>query len=332
VIPDFAGYMAPHLEPLIRWTSIHILQLDQHFLTRIISDSSGMYVDVFIITLLSMVFSTGSLWLISGRLNTRTWYWFHTLVCYYLSLQLFTYGFSKIFKVQFYLPEPNILYTTVGAMGRDILYWTTMGASRAYSVFCGIIEVVPAGLLLWRRTRLAGAVIALMVMLNVTAINFSYDISVKLFSLFLLLLCLIASWPLIKRIFNRDAAVPRAPEMTSRTKRLVYALAKAAVISLILYEGLFIYFRTNNFNDDLAARPPLHGAYDVIVFTRNGDTISPLTTDSSRYRRIFIHRQGYFIIQHMNDGMEDFPLETDIVAKELILKAKDHSKLIYHYT
>src|SRR5690606_16225956 len=40
-------------------------------------------------------------------------------VSVFLSLHLLKYGFDKIFKTQFYLPEPNILYTEMGMLDKD---------------------------------------------------------------------------------------------------------------------------------------------------------------------------------------------------------------------
>ena len=111
-----------------------------------------------------------------------------TIAVYYLAIVLMKYGFDKLFKAQFYLPEPNILYTPFGKLDKDILFWSTMGTSYSYNLFMGFMEILPGLFLLFKRTREIGLIISFGVLLNVFAINLSFDISVKLFSAFLLLI------------------------------------------------------------------------------------------------------------------------------------------------
>ncbi len=98
------------------------------------------------------------------------------------------------------------------------------------------------------------------------------------------------------------------PKLNTRKKVIAYALAKSAITGLIVFESLFIYFKTGNFNDDVAPRPFLHGAYQVEFFIKDSDTLPPLLTDNLMFKRIFMHRQGYFIIQNMNDELQDYKL------------------------
>jgi hypothetical protein len=82
---------------------------------------------------------------------------------------------------------------------------------------------------------------------------------------------------------------------------------------------LYTYVYSGNFNDDKAARPKFHGAYEVTTFIRDKDTIPPLTTDSHRWRRVFVHRRGYVIIQGMDDEMHDYTFEMDTIGKKWFL-------------
>jgi hypothetical protein len=70
-----------------------------------------------------------------------------------------------------------------------------MGFSTPYTVFAGCAELLPAVLLLFRRTALLGSIIASAVMLNVVMLNFCYDVPVKLYSLNLLLLAVFLTLP-----------------------------------------------------------------------------------------------------------------------------------------
>jgi len=62
------------------------------------------------------------------------------------------------------------------------LLWTFMAASKGYQIFTGAAEVLGGILLLWKRTTTLGALTVFGVMANVMALNFFYDVPVKLLS------------------------------------------------------------------------------------------------------------------------------------------------------
>ncbi|MDB5036074.1 MAG: hypothetical protein JWQ98_3315 [Chlorobi bacterium] len=339
LLPNIGGYLGPITEIEARWAGDHLLHLHGPYTAAVVSDSTGMYIHVVVLLIISA--AGALLWsAISRRKNhaSALRYLFHAAISYYLSLQLLKYGFDKLFKYQFYLPEPNTLFTPVGHLSRDILYWSSMGSSHAYNVLAGMLEIIPALLLPFRRTRVLGAIGATMVMVHIVMLNFGFDISVKLYSCFLLFLSLVVALPGISRLldllaFNRDAAImPAYPAFSNRRNILLYSFAKALAIVLVVAEALFVYVRAGEFNDDHAPRPFLHGAYAVETFIRNGDTLPALTTDSNRFRRIFIHRRGYFIAQLMNDEMRDYRLDYDLHHDMLILHGNDGSTSTFDYS
>lgn len=320
--PNIPAFLAPHFEAWAKWTAIHIFNLSISNTYQILSDSTGLYIHLLHIFLLTL---TGSfLWELKDK-NTnyhRLHHWFNTMVAYYLSLQLFIYGFNKIFKWQFYLPEPNTLFTPLGETHQDLLFWSTMGTSYPYTFFSGLIEIIPAFMLLFKRTRLLGAIIACGVMINVVALNFSFDISVKVFSIFLLALCVILILPYAKQllqlfIYQQKAELKLWQPVYSHRQNKIHVLAKSALIVLILFDVLSPYFIAHNFNDDVRERPPLHGAYTTTLFIKNGDTLAPLLTNKRYIKRVFINRAGYFITQTVDDVMIDYKLsyETENILK-----------------
>lgn len=325
-LPDIGAWLSPLFESLARWSGRTIFGLPPSFTGKLISDSTGLYLHTLNVILIALMLC--GIWSLVDRRRenyAREAYWFVVLVSYYLALQLFVYGFDKVFKVQFYLPEPNTLYTTVGETPRDLLYWTVMGASRPYTIFTGLLEVIAACLLLFRRTRTAGAVAAFAILLNVLAINLSFDISVKLYSSFLLLLCIVVAAPDATRLkeffLRRSADVPQGwtPQPKTGRSYLLYASVKALAIALILFDALSPYVASGNFNDDTAARPPLHGAYQVKDFFSEEITDSTTVNTSEVWKRIFVHRQGYLVVQTMDDKMHDYTLRLDTARKKMIL-------------
>ena len=290
--------------------------------TKVYSDFVSMYVLVMLLFILAVVAA-----LIVARLNKWKQYrrkilgLCYTICCYYLILQLLKYGFGKIFKDQFYLPEPNTLYTPLGQLDKDILYWSSMGTSRLYNLFSGSVEVLAAILLLFKRTRMAGLLLATASLSQIVAINFSFDISVKLFSLFLLFLSLYLLNPFYNRLyhffFTRSSIQAMEWEASSLNKHpFLSVFFKCLITGLIFFEALYPYFRKSNFNDDVAKRPYLHGAYEVKQMIVGQDTLS---ANNFQIKRFFIHRDSYLIFQNQADKMQDYKLSYNIDKYEYTL-------------
>jgi hypothetical protein len=281
----------------------------------ITSDSASMYLLLLILLVLALLLS-----LIFTRL--RKWELerekvlplFNKIFAYYLSLQLLKYGFDKIFKGQFYLPEPNTLYTPFGELSKDILFWSAIGTSYLYSFFIGFMEVTAAVCLMFRKTRVFGLMMAVPLLLHVFLINLGFDISVKLYSAFLLILGICLLSPQLGRLYHflvlHDIATLKREDHTFKVFNHVFISVslKTLVIGLIFLEALYPAFRRQNFNDDLAERPYLHGAYEVIEVTRGADATALL---NSPVKRFFVHRDGYIIFQDWHDRMQDFKLRVN---------------------
>ncbi len=333
IIPDIGKYTSVFWQPIVTWFVKHVLHLSTPRNIELHSDSTGMYVAALMMLAVAAIITIAWSFADRNRNNyNKLNYWFRVFTSYYLALQLLVYGADKIFKAQFYLPEPNTLYTALGNMPRDLLYWSTMGVSRPYSIFLGSVEVACALLLLFRRSRMAGAILAVFVLANIVAINFCFDISVKLYSLYLLALALLLVWPYAyARLRNRQVKL-WLPSFDSKQQRGIYISIKVACVILIFADASWAYVHNSNFNDDTAPRPFLHGAYQVTLFVRNNDTLPPLETDTARWRRMFIHRRGYFIAQHMNDELKDYTLIYDTANKYLMISdARDRPQGLFQY-
>jgi hypothetical protein len=262
------------------------------------SDSLSLYILLLLLFVLSIIFATTAvLYEIKKGVRIPIENNIRPIARYYLALILLIYGFSKVFKAQFYLPEPNLLFTPLGNLEKDILFWSTIGSSRSYSIFLGIIEIIPALLLLFRKTASIGSFMAVGVLIHVVAINFSYSISVKLFSLFLLILALFLAFRTLKKTWylfqTGQFSTTDFFEPTHSFKMPFYPFLKLLVISLLFTEALTPAIKSSNFNDDKVPRPLYHGAYSV-------------QENQWGIKRFFIHRDGYLIFQHNDDAFSDF--------------------------
>lgn len=124
------------------------------------------------------------------------------LTRYYVAYVMLSYGFSKLFPLQFSQMGPDRLLQPYGESSPMGLLWTFMGASPQYQMFGGAAEVLGGLLLLFRRTTLLGALVVIAVMTNVVAMNLFFDVPVKLYSFHYLMLAVVLALPDVPRMFG----------------------------------------------------------------------------------------------------------------------------------
>lgn len=323
ILPSIYEWINPVFETIVSTSGTLFFGLEDGFPPSISSDSIGLYIHVFnlflisigVVSFIEIIFNQKE---VNLRLNLLK------LLTYYLSLQLLIYGFDKVFKAQFFLPEPNTLFTPLKDISKDLLYWSTIGVSRSYSLFLGIAEVVTAVFLLFRKTRLIGIVFGIGIMTNVVAVNFSYDISVKVYSLFLLAGFVVLASPyfgFFHQVFiqQKPAIFPLENEGDYFKNLKLKRVFKWGIILLFFAEGLFPFVATQNFNDDTFPRPKFHGAYEIL----NPET---------EIENVFIHRKGYLIFKNNKDQFQDFQLEIDSINNQfLILDYENKKRFILKY-
>ncbi len=146
----------------------------------------------FYTTMLLAVFGA-ILWTILERKpkNYQKLDWFlKNILRYFIIIDAFLYGTIKLFAQQ--MPEPGLsqLATPLGDFLPMRLSWMFFGYSEPYQVFSGVMEMIVAILLLYRRPIPMGLLLGLGVFLNVFVLNLCFDIPVKLFSMHLVIYCL----------------------------------------------------------------------------------------------------------------------------------------------
>src|SRR5690606_21910830 len=200
---------------------------------------------------------------------------------------LLTYGFAKIFPTQFPFPSPLRLLQTYGDSSPMGLAWTFMGYSPGFSMFTGLAEALGGFFLFFRRTTVFGALLSITVLGNVVAMNFFYDIPVKLYSAHLLVIAVLIIAPDIPRLaaffFSRQAlpAPGAVPGLSRRWMRITRIVLKA-----IFVPGVVGMMAWSNLKPSRAMKKasdmPLYGLYEVTSFERNAESVPPMATDSTR--------------------------------------------------
>jgi hypothetical protein len=211
---------------------------------------------------------------------------------------LLGYGLAKIPPAQFQPPGADQLFQTYGNSSPMGLLWKFMGASPAYTMFAGLAEVSAALLLAFRRTSTLGGLVGAGVMLNVVALNFCYDVPVKLYASHLFLAALVVAMPDLPRlanvlILNRPTAPsPLGRRFDAKWKNRLLVGVELAFIAIMIGPGVWhaiVHFRDSGMN---APRASLYGLYEVESFELNGEARPPLLTDESRWRRFAVLRYG----------------------------------------
>lgn len=256
------------------------------------SDSISMLVLVLVLLILSLLTAL----FLKRRFSQQILFFSKEIVIVYLAVVLMKYGFDKVFKAQFYLPEPNILYSRFGNLDKDILFWSLMGTSLFYSISTGIVELLASLMIIFRKTRVLGLLISVGILVNILLINLGFDISVKFFSLILLSMAVFAlkdEWfPLYRFLILKQKA--QLEETRLETKALpLWFFLRTAFIGFSVVTILIPYVNNGNYNDDLAKRPFLHGAFENI-------------DENSDIRYIFLHRKNYMILMDKDEKMTDF--------------------------
>ncbi|RYG02703.1 MAG: hypothetical protein EOO02_09995 [Chitinophagaceae bacterium] len=339
-VTQFLHWYSSAWEWLIKWTGKHILHLgyDITILPNGSGDTTYNYVQIFLYLVISFIFATVYI-LIDRKRNSyrRFAYWLRVVMRYYLGYMLLVYGFIKVIKLQF--PSPGLLklvqpFGDSSPMG---LAWTFIGYSSAYNIFIGGAEVLAGVLLFFKRTTLIGALLSIIVMGNVAAMNFAYDIPVKIFSVCLVIIGVyLASydWIRLRNVFILNQPAPAAElkmPAQKKWKKIVQLSLKLIAIAFALYTTMWSSWTGRHEYGDLAPKPPLYGIYNVTTFVRGADTIPPLLTDSTRWRQMIIPYPGYAVIKNMRDSVEWMNAKIDTATHKIVLTDQKDSTKQYSF-
>ena len=268
-------------------------------------DTTWNYVQVFDFAVISAVFTL--LWSLAAwcwwriRKRSRLGYphlhaWLRVYVRFYLAQMMIVYGAVKVIKLQFAYPSPDTLLHTYGESSPMHLLWTFMGASDAYTWFTGAGELTAGILLCTRRTTLLGAMVTFGVMLHVAALNFCYDVPVKLFSTHLLLMSLFLMAPdlpwLTRALLLGQSTTTRGYTPLVRLRWLDWILFVVRTLVVLTFLGVTLYdsYDKSKLYGRQVPEPPLYGLWEVEEFTLNGKVRPPLTTDAGRWQRVIFRK------------------------------------------
>lgn len=328
------------LHKAIPWIGKHILHLS-YDITTFTNGSGDTTYDYVLLGCIALTAVIGTLvWSAADRKNNsypRLYYWLITGIRYYLALTLISYGLVKVFKLQFPAPGLFRLTETYGESSPMGLAWTFLGFSKGYNVFMGIAELSGI-LLLFRRTMTIGAIIALMTTANVMAINYFYDVPVKIVSTSLVVMCvtlLLNDFSTLLKFFFTSEPVTLhiipAPEVNNQWIRRGKTAFKWLLIVLVLGYGTYDMAETDALYGDNAPKNKLYGIYTLDKIVQHTDSLAVLQTDSLHWKQLIVEAVDYARIRFVNDSSSRFWITTDTVLKTLELKQRNDTTEKYTF-
>ncbi len=313
---------------LVPWVAANVF----HFHTPITvftntsGDTTYDYAAVLCLLILSVIVTAIWSWLDRDRLEYRRLHaWLRLFLRFVVVTALVPYGANKIFQAQFPAPRLEKLMETYGQSSPMGLLWASMGASRLYSFFGGVAEVLGGVLLIVPRLTLLGALISFAALSNVLMLNLGYDVTVKIYTFHLVLMCVFLMAPDLKRL--ADFFVLQKPVLPAREEPLFArrefnrgALIMQVILGLTL--TLVSMSKSAQFVDRMdadQAPPALRGVWMVEDMVMDGQNRPPLITDSERWQSlIFDHAKGVVAMQ-MNGEQVQYGFQVDPMERTLRL-------------
>jgi len=329
--PFYDFYIRP-FHVFIPWIGLHILHLP-YPITNFPQGSLDTTFDYVMLLFIVVMALFGSiLWTFIDRRSRDykvLYYWLTVLIRYYCAYSMFSYGLSKVYKLQFGFPSPNSLIQPLGAYSPMHLAWSFFGYSRGYSYFMGLAEVISGLLLLYRRTTRLGAILLLVVMGNVMAVNYFYDVCLKTLSSILvgmsIFLLLQERRRLIDFFFRNRPTAPESewrPRFQKKWVNLSLTVFKYGLTLAILWNINAAAISLLKGYSDHRQKSSFYGIFNVQTFVKNRDTLAPLLTDTMRWRRLVINEVGdgaFASVKGMNDSARSYVFKLDSPAARITM-------------
>lgn len=164
-----------------------------------------------------------------------------------LALTMIKYGLIKVLPTQMgFMELPAYRLQLTGDTSLFGTLWGFMGASTWYSVATGLVELVAGLLLLWKRTALLGALLAVVATVQIFLLNFFYDVPVKILATEQLVIAVgltVRYWPNLLRAGTNRPAGPPVPDLPvagagKSGLRITGVVVKYLAAALLIMSGI----------------------------------------------------------------------------------------------
>jgi hypothetical protein len=266
--------------------------------------------------------------------------WFRLFLRFTLAAQMLYYGMAKVVPTQFAAPSLVTLVEPVGNLSITDLLWTSVGASTSYQIFTGLAEVLGGLLLLTQRTTLLGATICLADMIQVFALNLTYDFGLKQISFHLIAISLFLLAPDVERLTNlylRNRATTPADEpplfpteranQWARIGQLVFG-----AYLLLVYTNLGLSY-WNSYGGGGYPKSPLYGIWNVAELSVDGQVRSPELNDyDRRWQRVIFDEPDRIVFQRIDDSFAHYGVSIEVNSRGMTLTKGDSRRWSAYFT
>ncbi len=325
-IPYF-GALWP-LRQITFWTAAHVFHVTQPlvYTGSGSGDKTFDWVQAFCLLVFAAAITIAWSFLDRRRRNYVALYkWFRVAVRFALASEMFLYGFFKLIPLQMPFPSLTRLVEPFGNFSPMGVLWYSIGASRGYEIFTGCAETLGGILLLSPRTTTFGALICLADSIEVFALNMTYDVPVKLFSIHLILFAIFLLAPDFRRLTgsfftSRETPPPQHAQLFRRPRANRIAVALQVIFGLYLI-GMNLDGGVKGWYEfgGARAKPELYGIWNVEEMRIDGQVRSPLLTDYDRWRRVLFDFTTNTTFQRMDETFASFGSSINASEKTLTL-------------
>ena len=296
------------------------------------------YGAVFYLTIILIAVIATIAWSIIDRKKSnynRQYFWFCLFLRYTLAVTIIGYGLDKFIPVQMQRPTVATMLANYGQLNHFNVLWDFMGMSPGYMMLTGGAEILAGLLLLSRRTLLPGYLLLLGILVNVVALNWFYNVPVKMFSAQLMVYNLFLLAPYCKELaqffFMGDVKKTTIKHFTFKTGWKKHSITGTLVLIPILFIVLNSVGDMRRYNQQVADRKS-EKLYDVITFIAK-DTLPPLTTDTLRWKRLLMHGKKA-IVCNMLDVNDYYDFDKDSSKKTITFHDNPNKEKwkVFHYT
>ena len=260
------------MHSLTPWFADNVLHYsyDHSIFTNGSGDTSYDWVTLLILFLCAVIGTI--IWSVVDRKQksySRCYYWLTVFIRYYIALMLINYGGIKLIHAQMLPPGLDKLTQPLGEFSPMGLAWTYLGYSKGYNIFMGTVEIL-AGLLLFRKTVVLGALITMAFSINIMTTNYFFDVPVKMVSTSLFILSLFLLLPNLKRLFSffilgKSIQIQTIDKIAFAKpwKSKMLSAIKIAVICIFVVQQIAGLFGRQKLIDHYFKKSPLYGIYFI---------------------------------------------------------------------
>ena len=247
----------------------------------------------------------------------RLYYYLRIFVRFKLAAILFVAGFSKLFPV--FVPELSLshLNTAYGYFTDEKQFLLSLAAAPAYVVFLGIVELLTAFLLLFRKTSFLAVIFVVPFYGNAFLGDLAYNGSSYLTFVYIVLLTLPIFLYDIQRLgalivdFKQARPASWKLDWSQVSWKTIRQPAKALfVFVFVILVGFKSYSVYKNPTQSLhypqqAGLPDIAGKYLVDSFVLNGDTLAHSPSDSLRWKDVVFEKWNTLSIRKAQGAIQD---------------------------